>query len=321
MLRSKAGQEALRSSGKTMIKSAWNGGASNIFTLQMLSEKEIRDAWGISEDDFKSIQAAIEKQLMSPENADTMKEMEQLATDEDFFNKNDDPKKLEQYFELQTKMMSAMTDIITKETEKTLSPEQKKKIQEFQLASMGEFPIVSTQMFNALGLSEEQTKKIDSIKKELDPHFEKLTDDFIDTLFKLDDKVWALFEKEKTVSPDNLQSNGKTRQEFIQQVVSEDAEFQKLSQELQSKNQLFITQLKFKIFDILTDEQLAQLEKIVNNQPDYVKNWIQKMKELMGQASGISDVSNAFLNSWKPGEPIPAEYKKSRENKKFPAKE
>ncbi|MCL2742740.1 MAG: hypothetical protein FWE67_02705 [Planctomycetaceae bacterium] len=317
MFRSKVWQDGMRRSSKTVLKSMWDGKGYNLFAVQLLQEKEVRDSWGVSDDQYQNLQGATAKSMMSSENAAIMKEIMELQKDKDFFTDNGDPKKQERFFELQSKMVSTLMDTAPLEIDKNLSAEQKKKMQEFQLSTMGEFPIVSTSMFNALDLSEDQTKKMDAIKKELEPQFDKLMDDLIDSQMKLNEKVMAAAEKEGIKNP---QDNRKLFEDLIQRVSKEDPEIQKLMQEFQSKNQLFITQFKFKVFDILTDEQLARLEKIVSNQPDYVKNWVQKMKKMMGQAGG-GEASNAFLNSWKPGEPIPAEYKKARENKKFPAKE
>jgi hypothetical protein len=73
------------------------------------------------------------------------------------------------------------------------------------------------------------------------------------------------------------------------------------------------------MFDVLTDEQMEKLQNLIDHPPDYIKTKIAEMKKMQGKNI---DPIQALLNSWKPGDPIPEEYKKHRNSRKtFPTEE
>ncbi|MDR2756606.1 MAG: hypothetical protein LBC20_12950, partial [Planctomycetaceae bacterium] len=105
----------------------------------------------------------------------------------------------------------------------------------------------------------------------------------------------------------------------LTQTTEHEEEIQKMLRDVTQKGQHFITRAKFKIFDVLTDEQMEKLQNLIDNPPDYVKTIIAEIKKLRGENT---DSMPVYLKSWKPGEPIPEEYKKHRASRKmFPAEE
>ncbi|MCL2625176.1 MAG: hypothetical protein FWD31_16065, partial [Planctomycetaceae bacterium] len=80
----------------------------------------------------------------------------------------------------------------------------------------------------------------------------------------------------------------------------------------------FINQMKFKMFDVLTDEQFERMTDLIDNPPDYVKKVIAQMRKMRGE----DDSESNEWGSWQPGDGIPAEYLKHRQEmkKRFPKK-
>jgi len=78
--------------------------------------------------------------------------------------------------------------------------------------------------------------------------------------------------------------------------------------------------MKFKMFDVLTDEQLERMIDLIDNPPDYVKKVIAQMRNWQGRDE--PGEWQPGVNSWKPGDGIPAEYLKHRQEmkKRFPKK-
>ncbi|GHT10466.1 hypothetical protein FACS1894170_02580 [Planctomycetales bacterium] len=176
------------------------------------------------------------------------------------------------FFELQQKMVQLSMSIWGEQMDKLITPEQKQKIQEFQLATMSEVPIVSSKMFNVLGLSEEQQQKMSAIQKELDPQFNQYSDDFANSIPLYMNKLLDTVEQDTspTATIAEIQEKMKTARKELEQ----DGEFQKLLQDLYAKGKGFVVQVKFKMFDVLTDEQMKKLQDLVDNPPDYVKDFL-----------------------------------------------
>jgi hypothetical protein len=101
------------------------------------------------------------------------------------------------------------------------------------------------------------------------------------------------------------------KMEAIQKKLKEDPEYKKVSDQLQTQGKAFSTKFNTKIFDILTDEQWARLQKLIDNPPEYAKVFGKKMKEQQGKGEK-SDSWAPGPNSWQPGKPIPEEYRQWR---------
>ncbi len=318
MFRSETFREGQKKAGKTVMRSFWNGKGSNLMTMQLLSEREVREAWNVTDEQHGKIQGAMMGMFTNPELAAEMKEMGELQSSGKVFGDNADPASEKRFVELQSKMVETMMEKLPAEMDKVLTDEQKRKSQEFQLAAMSDIPLVTPDMFKALDLSEDQTKKMEDIRKELEPQFDKLGEELIDAQMKIQDKLFETMEKEGAFAEGPAMFE--KMQEIRKRLQAEDPEIKKLNEDIKNRGQHFVAQLKIKMFDVLTDEQWDRLQKIVDNPPDYVKNMIKKMKAQMGGGDG-TDVSKNVMEAWKPGEPIPDEYRQQRQKKAFPAKE
>lgn len=319
MFRSETFRESQKRAGKSAMKSFWSGNGSNLMAVQLLEKKDVRDAWGVTDEQHAQVKGAMTGMFTRPEFAETMKEMGELQKGGKLFDADGDKDAQKRFGELQTQMLEKMMELVPAEIDKVLSPEQKRKMQEFQLASMSEIPIVTPTMFEALDLSADQKTKMEAVRKELEPRFEHMADEFIDTQMKMSDKIWDAMEKDPQGFGD-LTKFGERVKEMTKRLNAEDEEFRKLNEQLETDGKLFVTQLKFKMFDILTDEQLARLDEIVSNPPEYVRDHLESLRERFGR-SDRPDASKAFLDAWKPGQPIPEEYRQKRKASGFPRKE
>ncbi len=79
--------------------------------------------------------------------------------------------------------------------------------------------------------------------------------------------------------------------------------------------------LKFKMFDVLTDEQMERMAELIDNPPDYIKKMSGRLKA--NTTNGQDGQWKPDENSWKPGDAIPEEYLEQRKERKknFPKKQ
>lgn len=317
--RSPAAQEMQKRVGKDLVRSLWSENGSNLMTMGLMNNPDIRKGLGVSDEQHRQIQQGMMKELQShPEWAAIEAEGKKYRESGDPFMENADEEAKRKMVALQEKAVSIMMGAMEKETQKSLTDEQKRKAQEFQLASMSEFPIVTPDMFKALDLSGDQLKKMNTIREDLKPGFEKVMDDLIDAQIKSSALVFERLEREDIPIEDHKQLMEAIKT-MTEKVKEDDPRYLRILGEAMDKGQAFTTQLKFKMFDVLTDEQLARLEEIVNNPPEYVQKFLEKLREQLGGRRG--GAMQPMLDAWKPGEPIPEEYKKQRQRKGFPSKE
>lgn len=312
-------QEQLRRADKTTMRSFWNGSGMNMMIVPLLDNKELRDAWNISDEQHRQIQSSVPGSLReNPEFVAVVNEVAQLNSDGKLFSDDVDQERIEKFGNLQEKMTNSMMDTMAAKVNEILTPEQKRYYQEFQLAAMSESPFITPTMFEALDLSDEQKNKMKEIKKTLDPEFDKLVDEFLSGQMKIKAKVWETLEKEGLASEDDKKKRNEAIISITQQMSREDDDYQKVKSDLRSNGQRLLMQLKFKMFDVLTDEQLGRLQEIVDNPPEYARKIIERLRKRFGDES---NAEKTFFDAWKPGDPIPEEYKEHRKRKAFPLKE
>jgi Spy/CpxP family protein refolding chaperone len=307
--------------GKAFTRSSWNG--TNLYNAvpQLLSNPEIRKDWEVSDEQYekiKNLQNEFPTMLFKhPAFVTYQEEMKKIRKPDDPNFQNADEKTMQKLAEIYEQYTIASEKFQSQEMEKLLTPKQKQKIKEFKLAILSETPMVSATVFEGLDLSEEQKKKMAEIKKELEPDFEHMINDFADIRVALTDKVYDKLEKEYPVITDHKELSKKLRS--ITESTEYKEAFQKMLQEQIPKGQQFVTRVKFKMFDVLTDEQMKTLQDLIDNPPDYVKTFIAEAKKFRGKNT---NPLQSPLHSWQPGEPIPEEYKKHRATRKaFPSEE
>jgi len=219
----------------------------------------------------------------------------------------------QKYIDLKVKMGEMQNEKEANLFNEILTPDQMRKIQEFYISSMSESAqFVFPRMFEALDLSDEQRNQLDEIKKEMEPEFEKHADMQAEFTEKHHERLNELApETYRAVS--DPEERERRFQEVQKQVW---AELQPDADEIMEFGKGLAKQLKFKMFDVLTDEQMERMADLIDNPPDYVKKLFPKR----WKNDGGEWKPNA--NSWKPGDGIPEEYLQHREEQKarFPRK-
>jgi len=75
------------------------------------------------------------------------------------------------------------------------------------------------------------------------------------------------------------------------------------------------------MFDVLTDEQWMRLQGLIDNPPECAKTILNRARERRGEReqSGVWQPGPGF---WRPGDPIPAQYRQERNTRsRFPRSE
>jgi hypothetical protein len=115
-------------------------------------------------------------------------------------------------------------------------------------------------------------------------------------------------EKNRFPTPAEIEAIGK-------KLMAGDPEYKKIRVALQSEGKAFATKFRIKMFDVLTDEQWARLQKLVDDPPEHAKTIRKKLKAESDEA----DKKEAWTpgpNSWRPGDPVPEEYRQQRNERR-----
>jgi hypothetical protein len=119
----------------------WNDGSNGLPTNGLQSDPEVRAAWGISDDQWKRIQDTLNtvaKEVVdSPEYNKLLDERETLPVDPYAMLKADEETQKKGEY-LDARMVALMIKAQSDALDKVLTPDQKQKIGESQLAIMGE---------------------------------------------------------------------------------------------------------------------------------------------------------------------------------------
>ena len=202
-----------------------------------------------------------------------------------------------------------------KEIVEILTPEQLTQVRklEMQLMPAVGFPFPS--MFEPLELTEEQKEEMNKITKEMKAEFDQLVLEIAiyesgerqsryETLrgksFASKEEFWkARSEAARTVTPQSRESQRKNFADWSERGI-------KLATTLQSR-----------LMNVLTDEQLDEMQKILDETPMFVKKFIAGFKMLQAAAK----MSPGYVpgpDSWRPGDPLPVQFKEERKTGRFP---
>ena len=331
MMRSPAMQQSQRNAAKQMMNTFWNGDGSHMLTLNLLQQNnDFREGIGVSQEQTQKFQKAMRDISMSLVDDPTVKpfrdEMEKLTADMPGgpFGEGVSEETQQRFFEIQAdmtmKMMEMMGEKMANFVNENLTPDQMKKVREFQISTMGEIPIISPNMFEALDLSDAQREQLNGIKKELEPEFGKHVDKMIDMQMKHTEKFQdAMMERLDGVTDD--EERRRIIESIDREIRQSHPEIQREMDEVMESGKGFANRLKFRMIDVLTDEQMELLAELVDNPPDYVKKIIAQIRKQMGEDDSPGGASGEWRpgpNSWKPGDPIPEEYRQQREERRFP---
>lgn len=312
-------QRMQKASVKQAFRMYWDGKGANLGMQNYLMQPAFREGLGITDEQMGNIQKAPMELMQDEKFSAAQKEIMELVDIGDPFFKNAGPEKVDKLIDIQGRMMDGMFEAMSNKIDEVLTPEQKKLSQEAQLSMMSEVPIISPSMFEVLDLDDEQKKQMAEIKKEFDGEFDEISDKFTDDQLLLTRKIFEYMAKEKTGFSTDPSKNAERVQDMLKKMAEEDPEFREIQRRSQEYGQQFVTKFKYRLYDILSDEQLKRLIDLTENPPEYIKKMKEMMKELRGEKSDAP--WKPSLDSWKPGDPVPEEYKQKRNISSFPSEE
>jgi hypothetical protein len=270
--------------------------------LQTIGEPVIRAAWGISEEQHQlmgnHVVASLEDMSanMPAPFVSRIQTQEETGRGVGFsIHTTHSNVTAEEVIAVSEKVAASMMDARTSALHEYLTPEQWQRINESQLAIMGEIPFIPLCAFGALGLTDEQRQEMERVKKELDPEFEKTLKNWVNGTISL-------------ISTQGV----------------EDPEFKRIFTEIRNQGQAFVTQLRTRMFDVLTDEQWFRLQDLVDNPPEHVLAFRRALRELRGESDEVEETESAESadvwvpgpNAWRPGMAIPDEYRIQRNERR-----
>ena len=203
------------------------------------------------------------------------------------------------------------TDLQT-QIQETLSPEQMLQVRKLEMQLMPELGIPFPSMFEPLDLTEEQKKEMKEIADELKAEFDNLT---MEAATLKADRLMSAYKSLQGKSFDSMEEFNKVRNDAVRQYVS-DEEMSKRGADLVMRGTRLVKTLQTRLMDVLTDEQLVKMQKILDETPEFAKNLLAQMK-----AGRVEQEKSPIYvpgpDSWRPGMPMPVEFKEQRQGR-FP---
>jgi len=300
------------------LRAHWEGWGTDDMLMSMLHDSDIRSSMDVSDEQFQQIQKQIDKissELVStPEFREMMEARMTLV--ESLDQNNPDEETMNKILELHEGETRLIMTSFSNAVSDNLSMEQKQKYREMQLTLMGELPIISPDMFEVLNLTDEQRQEMENIKKELEPEFEKLLEDIANNVLMFSN---LLISKQEGLA------DSKDKTDEAMKKIRENPEFKRIHEEIRSRGQVFASQFKTKMFDVLTDEQWKRLQGLIDHPSELANIILKKLKEERGESEEGESSEGGWQpgpNSWRPGDPIPEAYRQERNTRgNFPRSE
>ncbi|MGL6193658.1 MAG: hypothetical protein ACRC2T_02410 [Thermoguttaceae bacterium] len=328
-LRSPMGTETTVGNYLAFSRARWNGNSAYMGAHAYLLNSEAKEELGLSDEQFARLDAICRGQIVFREKREqqdpvlinAINEVERTRLDDDPLFNNAEMAQIQAHSLARQKLTETNISLMQQEIEKVLTPEQMQLLHVRDLQLSTEVGLPTPSMYEALDLTDQQRTELAAIQKAMEPEFEALLDQ--DAAIARDihqfmiDAITKRHEEKPFVSMEDIE---KYLDENIGQLYENEPLKEKFKQML-SRGQDFTNRLKIKMLDVLTDDQLAKMQELLNHPSDFVKKELQEFRtereerEKTGQWKPGSD-------SWKPGDGIPEEYLKERQERKsrFPKK-
>jgi len=302
-----------RSFAEAIFRQHWNSQGVSQEMLTAMGDPVIRAAWGISEEqnqqaETRMITSLERKKDDIPESfvfrVQTDEETGQVMTSLALRDFNITPAELQAAAE---KITALMMDATVDALHEVLTQEQWQKINESQLANMEEMPMFSLNIFEALDLTDAQREQMEQSKKELEPEFEKTLENWVNGILIMQKKVDEARGIEGMMDGDAIR----------EKLMAEDPEYQRIYEDIQAQGRAFATKFKVEMFDVLTDEQWERMLNLIDNPPEHALVFRKALKKQSGENEADKETEKVEVwqpgpNSWRPGDPIPEEYRLKR---------
>ena len=317
---------------RALNRATWNGSLST--TLGRLNSPEFREAWNVSDEQYLQIRAikygengglsevnAYRESLEYHEHLEVQREIARSAR----YQNADGKTKADMILESEEKRFAHIRNLKENAINNLLTAEQKQKIREFELVNMSNWQFTSFHSFEAFDLTDAQKQELEALKKEFEPEFERQLEDFVNRE-DLDNQMYRMvkaeYERQTGIDLEvfqNLRDFRMTRYDALRaKMLAENTEFRRMHERMTAERELFAVQFKTKMFDVLTDEQWDRLQGLLDNPPDYIKAWRNRIKEAE-EAAQRAGTWVPGPGSWQPGDAIPIQYRQERETRgRFP---
>jgi len=213
---------------------------------------------------------------------------------------------------MNTLALSAMQEAIVD----TLTPEQMLQVRKLEMQLMPAMGIPFPSMFEPLGLTEEQKNEMEKITDAMKAEFEPLV---LEAATLKADRIVAVYGSLKGKSFASYDEYQKANDESFRQYVSSES-FRKKNLDVQERGVKLVTLLQNRLMNVLTDEQLDKMQKIMDEAPMFAKQFIARFKMQQIQ-QGFQKTAPTYTpgpDSWRPGMPMPVQFKEQRKSGNFP---
>jgi len=210
---------------------------------------------------------------------------------------------------MNTLALSAMQGAVVE----TLTPEQMLKVRKLEMQLMSEMGIPFPAMFDPLDLTEEQKKEMEKITDTMKAEFERLT---LEDATLGAERTAIIFRTLQGKSFDSYDEFQKSLMDAFRQHVPSEAA-RKKGVDIQERGIKLTTLLQSRLMNVLTDEQLDKMQKILDETPEFAKKLIAEMKA-QREEQKKSPVYVPGPDSWRPGMPMPGQFKEERQTGRFP---
>jgi hypothetical protein len=305
-----------------IFRSSWNGQgtvlplnlmlrSSGEAELRLTDEQKQRLAYLYAEENLGKVPFQRLQQNPTPEFTQAMKAFEALPDDSSIERASEEQKNA--YRETVASVMGAMVSVMQADIEETLTAEQMLQVRKLEMQMMSEFGLPFPGMFDPLGLTEDQKKEMNTITDEMEAEFERLA---LETgIFSAEQQRAVI----KTLQGKTFASFEEVHKAFLevrQQFVPSEAS-RKKSIDLQEQGTKLASLLQNRLMNVLTDEQLDTMQKILDETPEFAKKLLVEAKARREEQKK-SPIYVPGPDSWQPGMPLPVQFKEERKQGKFP---
>jgi len=210
---------------------------------------------------------------------------------------------------MNTLALSAMQGAVVE----TLTPEQMLQVRKLEMQLMPAMGIPFPSMFDPLGLTEEQKMEMEKITDAMKAEFEPLVMETATHKAEWVAAVYGSLQGKTFASYDEYQKA--SSESFRQYVPSEAA--RKKNIDLQERGVKLVTNLQNRLMNVLTDEQLDKMQKILDETPEFAKQMLARSKARQEEQKK-SQTYTPGPDSWRPGMPMPVQFKEERKPGNFP---
>ena len=345
MMRSDINRRYHQSENRLRYWTMWDGNGASSSVRPFVFDDDFRQGIGLTDEQHEQLKFMYSRNggmghwyrsraLTNPELAALLEESDRLQAS----MRGDDPygerltEEEKQAIIANSEKTSAIYRAETqKDVENILTPEQMQVVREYELAMMGEIPILNPSMFECLDLTEEQKAQMASIKQAMEQEFEAIVEELVQAQDALDMLEFDLFDKLGIKFDENgipVDENGKSLMNNLEALMEIKKKSELIKKEMTANTEARMKQIneraggfmrgfKFEMFDVLTDEQMERMQRIIDNPPEFIKKRRdQSQKERAGKEK--KDKWQPGPDSWKPGDPIPEEYLQQRQERRFP---